>query len=89
MTFNLKNYQQQVFPRSHAPAWECIGKPMGKSRYKFVDPRLPHFLTCTVLHWIPVFTRPETADIVFNAFMEKTFPSFPCSSVGMHRQTNG
>ena len=40
---------------------------MGKSRYKFADPCLPHFLTCTVLHWIPVFTRPETVDIVFNA----------------------
>ncbi|MEA3427926.1 MAG: transposase, partial [Thermodesulfobacteriota bacterium] len=28
---------------------------MGRSRYKFTKPDLPHFTTCTVLHWIPVF----------------------------------
>ena len=40
---------------------------MGRSRYRVVDPRLPHFVTCTVLHWIPVFTRPETVDILFDS----------------------
>lgn len=39
---------------------------MGRSRYKIVDPKLPHFVTCTVLHWIPVFTRPATVDIVLD-----------------------
>ncbi|MGH9846483.1 MAG: transposase, partial [Blastocatellia bacterium] len=34
--------------------------------YKIVDPKLPHFVTCTVLHWIPVFTRPATVDIVLD-----------------------
>lgn len=24
-------------------------------------------MTCTVLHWIPVFTRPETVDILLNS----------------------
>lgn len=37
---------------------------MGRSRYKIVDPKLPHFLTCTVLHWIAVFTRPDTVTIL-------------------------
>ena len=40
---------------------------MGRSRYKIVDPKLPHFVTCTVLHWIPVFTRPETVQIVLDS----------------------
>jgi len=40
---------------------------MGRSRYKIVDPQLPHFVTCTVLHWIPVFTRPETVTIVLDS----------------------
>ena len=40
---------------------------MGRSRYKFVDVTLPHFMTCTVLHWIPVFTRRETVAILFDS----------------------
>ena len=40
---------------------------MGRSRYKVVDSTLPHFVTCTVLHWIPVFTRPETVEIVLDS----------------------
>ncbi|MBE0494687.1 MAG: transposase [Thiomicrospira sp.] len=28
---------------------------------------MPHFVTCTVLHWIPVFTRPETVDILLSS----------------------
>ncbi|MEW5958231.1 MAG: transposase [Chloroflexota bacterium] len=40
---------------------------MGRSRYKFTDVTLPHFMTCTVLHWIPVFTRQETASIVLDS----------------------
>ncbi len=40
---------------------------MGRSRYKIVDPALPHFVTCTVLHWIPVFTRPQMVEIVLDS----------------------
>lgn len=40
---------------------------MGRSRYKIVDPTFPHFVTCTVLHWIPLFTRPETVAIIFDS----------------------
>ncbi len=40
---------------------------MGRSRYRFWEPDQPHFMTCTVLHWIPVFTRPETMDIVLDS----------------------
>ena len=41
---------------------------MGRSRYKFGQISAPHFMTCTVLHWIPVFTRPETVDILLGSF---------------------
>ncbi len=40
---------------------------MGRSRYKIIDPKLPHFITCTVLHWIPVFTRPATVGILLDS----------------------
>jgi len=40
---------------------------MGRSRYKITDVTQPHFITCTVLHWIPVFTRPETVQIVLDS----------------------
>ena len=40
---------------------------MGRSRYKIVDPTLPYFVTCTVLHWIPVFTRPATVEIILDS----------------------
>ena len=40
---------------------------MGRSRYKIHEPTYPHFVTCTVLHWIPIFTRIETTEIIFNS----------------------
>ncbi|RDH86137.1 MAG: transposase [endosymbiont of Galathealinum brachiosum] len=40
---------------------------MGRSRYKFIYPDQTYFVTLTVLHWIPVFTRPATVNILFDA----------------------
>ena len=40
---------------------------MGRSRYKIIHPEQPHFITLTVLHWIPVFTRPETVNILLDS----------------------
>lgn len=40
---------------------------MGRSRYRICDEKAPHFLTCTVLNWMPLFTRPETAGIILDA----------------------
>ena len=39
---------------------------MGRSRYKIYEPTHPHFITCTILHWIPIFTRTETTDIIYD-----------------------
>jgi len=40
---------------------------MGRSRYKIYEPTHPHFITCTILHWIPIFTRVETTQIIFDS----------------------
>ena len=40
---------------------------MGRSRYKITQENVPHFVTLTVLHWIPVFTRPATVDIILDS----------------------
>jgi len=40
---------------------------MGRSRYVITQPEQPHFITVTVLHWIPVFTRPDTIEILIDS----------------------
>jgi REP element-mobilizing transposase RayT len=40
---------------------------MGRSRYRVGDPKVPHFVTCTILNWIALFTRPQTVDIILQA----------------------
>jgi len=39
---------------------------MGRSRYKIYEPTHPHFITCTILHWIPIFTRKESVQIILD-----------------------
>lgn len=41
---------------------------MGRSRCKVYEPTHPHFITCTVLNWIPLFTRQESVEILLNSF---------------------
>ena len=40
---------------------------MGRSRYKIYEPTHPHFVTCTVLHWIPLFTNQESVEIIISS----------------------
>ena len=40
---------------------------MGRSRYKFTAPDQPHFMTLTVLNWLPIFTHPEAVNIILNS----------------------
>ena len=40
---------------------------MGISRYKVYEPTYPHFLTCTILHWLPIFTNQESVQIVIDS----------------------
>ena len=41
---------------------------MTLSRCRFGDSNSPHFLTCTIAGWLPVFTRPETVEIVLDSW---------------------
>ncbi len=41
---------------------------MGRSRFRFGESPFPHFLTCTVVGWLPVFTRPETVQILIDSW---------------------
>jgi len=44
---------------------------MGRSRYRIYDEQAPHFLTCTVLNWMPLFTRPQTVGIILDALRHR------------------
>jgi len=39
-----------------------------RSRYKIYDPQYPHFLTCTIVNWLPLFSSPPIADIVLESW---------------------
>ncbi|MEI8571684.1 transposase [Methylomonas sp. LW13] len=41
---------------------------MGRSRYTITEPQQAHFMTCTVVEWLPVFTRPETVQILLDCW---------------------
>ena len=41
---------------------------MGRSRYIITEPDQAHFMTCTVMEWLPVFTRPETVQIILDCW---------------------
>src|SRR5262249_18353390 len=64
----------RVLPRNlffEAPASHLLGgSPMPRSRYRIFDDdaNVPYFLTCTIVGWLPVFTRPETVDIILNSW---------------------
>jgi len=41
---------------------------MGRSRHKIYEPKHPHFVTCTILNWLPIFTRKENAETLLKQF---------------------
>jgi putative transposase len=41
---------------------------MSRTRYRFAEGPRPHFLTCTVVGWLPVFTRPDSVQIVLDSW---------------------
>ncbi|MBA1183552.1 REP-associated tyrosine transposase [Stutzerimonas nitrititolerans] len=41
---------------------------MGRSRYIITEPNQPHFLTCTVMEWLPLFSRPALVEIVLDCW---------------------
>lgn len=41
---------------------------MPRSRYQALNGQYPHFLTATINNWLPVFTCPETVNIVLDSW---------------------
>lgn len=41
---------------------------MARDRYKIGEDVAPYFLTCTVVGWLPLFTRPETVQIILDSW---------------------
>ncbi len=41
---------------------------MGRSRYRIGETTHPYFLTCTVVGWLPVFTRTETVHVILDSW---------------------
>jgi len=41
---------------------------MTRTRYRIYDTSRPHFLTCTIVGWTPIFTRRETVQIVLDSW---------------------
>ncbi|MDP1799175.1 MAG: transposase [Planctomycetaceae bacterium] len=40
---------------------------MPRSRYRIFEDKYPHFVTCTVVGWLPVFMRPEVVEILLDS----------------------
>jgi len=41
---------------------------MTRTRYKIHDSAYPHFITCTIVDWLPIFTRPEAVQILLDSW---------------------
>lgn len=41
---------------------------MPRTRYKIYEEQRPHFLTCTVVNWLPIFTAPPITQILLDSW---------------------
>ena len=41
---------------------------MSRTRYRIFETEFPYFVTCTVVGWLPVFTRPAAVQILFDSW---------------------
>ncbi len=41
---------------------------MSRTRYRFGDEHYPHFMTNTVVAWLPVFSYPEYASVILDSW---------------------
>jgi REP element-mobilizing transposase RayT len=41
---------------------------MTRTRYRIDETQYPYFLTCTIVGWLPVFTRPEAVEVVLDSW---------------------
>ena len=41
---------------------------MSRTRYRIGKDHCPYFMTSTIVAWLPIFSRPETVEIIFNSW---------------------
>jgi len=41
---------------------------MTRTRYRFSPDRCPHFMTSTVVAWLPIFNRPESVEVIYDSW---------------------
>ena len=41
---------------------------MSRTRYRIFETDYPYSITCTIVGWLPIFTRPEAVDIVLDSW---------------------
>jgi REP element-mobilizing transposase RayT len=41
---------------------------MTRARYRIYETDYPYFMTCTIVGWLPVFTRPEAVNIIYDSW---------------------
>ncbi|HHL72259.1 MAG TPA: transposase [Bacteroidetes bacterium] len=41
---------------------------MGRDRYKIFDQKRPHFFTCTVVNWLPIFANPAMVSKIYKCW---------------------
>ena len=41
---------------------------MPRSRYRIYESEYAYFMTCTINGWMPIFTRPEAVNIIYDSW---------------------
>ena len=41
---------------------------MTRTRYRILEQEYPYFITCTVVGWLPIFTRPEAFGVILDSW---------------------
>jgi len=41
---------------------------MTRTRYRIYETEFPYFMTCTIVGWLPVFTRPDAVDLLVDSW---------------------
>ncbi len=41
---------------------------MTRTRYRIHETEYPYFMTCTIVGWLPIFTRPDSVEIVLDSW---------------------
>jgi putative transposase len=65
MIASFPNSVWERTPRNSVSPQDFI---MTRTRYRFHDNKHPYFLSCTIVGWLPVFTRPQTVQIVYDSW---------------------